>query len=168
MLKESPATYETVTERVLEKPGYTYWKKGTGPKQKINNATGEIMCLVEVPPVYRTVTKQVVKTSARVQEIELPAQYATERKRVMKTPPTTREIEVPAEYKTVKVTKLVEPAKEVRHPIPAQYQTVAKTVMVEDAKMEWRPILCDTNMTRTYLKIKTLSSLRARVPEVER
>ncbi len=148
MLKQIPATYETVTEQVLEKPGYTYWKKGTGPKQKLNNSTGEIMCLVEVPPVYRTVTKQVVKTPAGVQEIEVPAQYTTERKRVMKAPPTTREVEVPAEYKTVKITKLVEPAKEVRHPIPAQYQTVAKTVMVEDAKMEWRSILCETNMTR--------------------
>jgi len=148
MLKEIPATYETMSEQILEKPGYTYWKKGTGPKQKLNNATGEIMCLVEVPPVYRIVTKQVVKTPASVQEIDVPAQYATERKRMMKTPPTTREIEVPAEYKTVKVTKLVEPAKEVRHPIPAQYQTVAKTVMVEKAKMEWRPILCDTNMTK--------------------
>ncbi|MBH0192858.1 MAG: peptidoglycan-binding protein [Nitrospira sp.] len=148
MLKQIPATYETVTEQVLEKPGYTYWKKGTGPKQKIDNATGEIMCLVEVPPVYRTVTKQVVKTSASVQEIEVPAQYAAERKRVMKTPPTTREVEVPAEYKTVKVTRLVEPAKEVRHPIPAQYQTVSKTVMAEDAKLEWRSILCDTNMKK--------------------
>lgn len=152
MLKQIPATYETVTEQVIEKPGYTYWKKGTGPKQKLNNATGEIMCLVEVPPVYRTVTRQVVKTPASVQEIEAPAQYATERKRVMRTPPTTREIEVPAEYKTVKVTKLVEPAKEVRHPIPAEYQTVAKTVMVEDAKMEWRSILCDTNMTRDHVQ----------------
>lgn len=152
MLKQIPATYETVTELVLEKPGYTYWKKGTGPKQKINNATGEIMCLVEVPPVYRNVTKQVVKTPASVQAIDMPAEYATERKRVMKTPPTTREIDVPAEYKTVKVTRLVEAAKEVRHPIPAQYQTIAKTVMVEEAKMEWRSILCDTNMTKGHVQ----------------
>jgi hypothetical protein len=61
-----------VTERVVEKPGYTYWKKGTGSKQKLNNATGEIMCLVEVPPVYGTVTKQVVKTPAMVEKIEIP------------------------------------------------------------------------------------------------
>jgi len=41
--------YETVTERVIDKPAHTTWKKGTGPIQKIDETTGEIMCLVEVP-----------------------------------------------------------------------------------------------------------------------
>jgi hypothetical protein len=54
------------------------WKKGRGPIEKIDAATGEIMCLVEVPATYK----------------------------VMDTPPTTREVTVPAEYKTVKVQKL--------------------------------------------------------------
>jgi hypothetical protein len=160
VLKRIPATFESVSEQVLEKPGYTYWKKGAGPVQKINNSTGEIMCLVEVPPLYRTVTKQVVKTPASVQEIEIPAVYAIERKQVMKTPPTTREIDIPAQFKTVKVTKLVEPAKEVRNPIAEEHQTVAKTVMVEDAKLEWRSILCETNMTRDNAQ-KIQKSLKA-------
>lgn len=152
-LKQVPATFESVSEQISEKPGYTYWKKGTGPVQKINNSTGEIMCLVEVPPVYRTVTKQVVKTPASVQEIEIPAVYTSERKQVMKTPPTTREINIPAQFKTVKVTKLVEPAKEVRNQIPAEHQTVVKTVMVEDARLEWRSILCETNMTQSNVQM---------------
>lgn len=147
MLKQVPATFETVSEEVLERAAYSYWKRGTGPKQKINNATGEIMCLIEVPPVYRMVTKQVVKTPASVQEIEVPAVYTTERRQVVKTSPTTREIEIPAQHKTVTVTKLVEPAKEVRNPIAEEQQTISKTVMMEDAKLEWRSILCDTNMT---------------------
>ena len=48
-LETVPAQYETVTEEVLVRPAYTTWKKGTGPIQRIDQATGEIMCLVEVP-----------------------------------------------------------------------------------------------------------------------
>ena len=54
-----------------------------------HNATGEIMCLVEEPAVYKTV-----------------------RKKVIKTPATTRTVEIPAEYKTVKVNKLVKAAEQ--------------------------------------------------------
>ena len=147
-LREVPAEYEVVSEQILEKEGYTYWKKGTGPIQKLNHSTGEIMCLVEVPPVYRTVTKKVVKTPARTEEVAVPAVTQTIKKQVMKTPPTPVEIEVPEEYKMVKVAKLVEPAKEVREQIPAEYQTVNRTVKMQEGKHEWRSILCETNITK--------------------
>ena len=58
-LKTIPAVYETKTERILVKPAYTTWKKGRGPIEKISNSTGEIMCLVEVPAEYRTITSKV-------------------------------------------------------------------------------------------------------------
>ena len=119
-----PATYETVTERVMVKPAYTTWKKGTGPIQKVDNATGEIMCLVEVPAEYKTVTK-----------------------RVLKTPATTRTVTVPAEYRTIEVRKLVDPASERRVTIPAEYETVIKREKVGDSRLEWRSILCETNTT---------------------
>ncbi len=45
-LIEVPATYETVTEKILVREAHLEWKKGSGPIQKINEATGEIMCLV--------------------------------------------------------------------------------------------------------------------------
>ena len=119
-----PAVYETVTERVLVKPAYTTWKKGTGAITKVDNSTGEIMCLVEVPAEYKTVTK-----------------------RVLKTPATTRKVNIPAEYQTVSVRKLVEPAKERRIAIPEEYQTVVKREQVTDSRLEWRSILCETNTT---------------------
>jgi hypothetical protein len=162
--------YESKTEQVLERAAYTTWKKGRGPIERVDNSTGEIMCLVEVPPVYRTVTSQVVKTPATTREIDEPAQYSTIRKRVLKapettrevegpaiyatikkmavkTPETTREVEVPAEYRTVKVAKMVEGPKEVRTPTPAEYQTVSRSVKVTDERLEWRSILCETNLT---------------------
>ncbi len=127
-----PATYETVTEKVMVSPGYTDWKvsecaggacfapgvkRVQGAAERIDQATGEVMCLVEVPPKYRTITK-----------------------RVMKTPPTTKKITVPAKYKTVKVRKLVQPASERIIEIPPSYQTVSKTVKVSDPMTSWCPV----------------------------
>ena len=43
-----PATYETVTSRIMQTPARQEWKKGTGPIQRIDHDTGDIMCLVEV------------------------------------------------------------------------------------------------------------------------
>ena len=147
-----PAKYRTETERVLDKPEHTIWKKGSGPITKIDDATGEIMCLVTVPATYRTITKQVLATPASTQENKTPAEYKTVTRRVMKTPPTTRKVVIPAEYKTVRVRKLVEPAKTARTPIPARYGTVSKREMVTEGHMEWRPVLCKTNMTRDIVQ----------------
>lgn len=48
-LVEIPAKYEWQEEKVLVKAAHTVWKKGRGPIEKVDNSTGEIMCLVEVP-----------------------------------------------------------------------------------------------------------------------
>jgi len=141
-----PATYETVQEQVLVTPARTYWKKGRGLVEKVDNNTGEIMCLVEEPAVYRTVSKRVVKTPATTRETTVPAEYKTVRKQVVKTPATTRTVEIPAEYGTVKVRKLVEPAREKRIPIEAEYADITKRTMTEASHMEWRRVLCETNM----------------------
>ncbi len=111
-----PPVYETVTEKIMIAPATTMWKKGRGPKEKIDNTTGEIMCLVEVPAQYKTVTKRVVKT-----------------------PATTRTVEIPAEYKTMRVRKMVEPAREIRKEIPAEYSEVTKRIKVSDEAIAWYP-----------------------------
>lgn len=147
-----PAKYGTETERVLDKPEHTVWKKGTGPITRIDDATGEIMCLVTVPATYKTVSKRVLVQAAGTKEIEIPAEYKTVKRKVMKTPPTTRKIEIPAEYKTVRVRKLVQEARTTRTPIPAQYDTVAKREMVTDGRIEWRPVLCQTNMSADVVR----------------
>ena len=142
-----PAKYRMESESVLDKPEHTIWKKGSGPITKIDDATGEIMCLVTVPASYKTVSKRLLAAPASTQEIKLPAEYRTVSKRVMKTPPTTRKVVIPAEYRTVRVRKLVEPAKTAATPIPASYEMVSKRELVKDGHMEWRPVLCRTNMT---------------------
>ncbi len=150
-LVKVPATYGTESEKVLVKAAHTEWRKGTGPIQKVDDATGEIMCLVEVPAVYKTVTKRVIKTPATTRTIDEPAVYKTVKKKVVDNAATTRQVVIPAKYKTVKVTKLVTPAQEKRITIPEEYQTVTRTEKVKDGYMEWREILCETNMTRSKI-----------------
>ena len=142
-----PARYAMTSEKVMVKPAHQEWKKGTGPIQRVNEATGEIMCLVDVPAEYRTVTKQVLEAPATTKAIEEPAVYKTVQKRVMSQPPTTNVVKIPAKYKTVSVTKMVSPAQEKKITIPATYQTVSKQVKTSEGQMEWREILCQTNMT---------------------
>lgn len=120
-----PAKYDWAEEKVMVSQAHTTWKKGRGLIEKVDNTTGEIMCLVEVPAEYKTV-----------------------KKRVMVQPQTTRVIEIPAEYQTVKVRKLFSPAREEVIKVPAKYQAIERTEQVSDGKMEWRKVLCETNMTR--------------------
>jgi peptidoglycan hydrolase-like protein with peptidoglycan-binding domain len=61
----------------------------------------------------------------------------------------------------VKVRNLVNGPREVRSPIEAEYSTVTKTVMTEPSYMEWRQILCETNMTRTNV-LEIQKSLEAK------
>nr|MBP9886301.1 peptidoglycan-binding protein [Leptospiraceae bacterium] len=138
-VEQIPAVYETIEEKVIDKEGYTEWKKDT--------STG-IKCLVEVPPTYKMITKEVVKIPATSKETEVPAEYATVVRQVLKTPASSQTIEIPAEYRTVQVQKLVEPAKEIKIPISAEYQTVTKRVIDQPEKAEWREILCENNTTR--------------------
>jgi hypothetical protein len=70
----------------------------------------------------------------------------------MVKPPVTRTIEIPAVYKTVKVKKMVSPPQERKIEIPAEYQTVTKTEMVTDGRMEWREILCETNVSPDFVR----------------
>jgi len=148
-LVKIPATYETVTEKILIKDAHTAWRKGRGPVEKLNNLTGEILCLVNVPAQYRTVTKKVLKTPAGTKSIPIPAKYKTVTRTVLDAPATTKSVPVPAVYKTIKVRELVSPASVKKSIIPETYQNVTKRIKVGDAELKWQSVLCKTNMTTT-------------------
>lgn len=128
-LEPVPAQYEWREERVLVREARTEWRRGRGPIERVDETTGEIMCLIEVPAEYRTVRKQVEVSGA-----------------------TTKRVEIPAKYETVKVRQLVAEAREERVDIPAEYQTVTRWVKTADGHMEWRRIMCETNMTNEMVK----------------
>lgn len=142
-----PATYETRTERVLVKPERSYWKKGAGPLAKVDNTTGEIMCYVTEPAVYENVSRTVQTAAATVREEEVPAVYKTVKRTVVDQPASIKTIDVPAEYATMKVSRVKTPASVRRESIPAEYRTVTKLVTKGEPHMEWRRIICETNVT---------------------
>jgi len=61
----------------------------------------DVMCLVDVPARYETVTRQVVKTPAAIREVEIPAEYATVSRQVLDHPASSRTVEVPPTYQSV-------------------------------------------------------------------
>lgn len=142
-----PAEYDTIEEKVLVREAYTTWKKGRGPIEQIDASTGEIMCLVEVPAEYKTVTLRKLKTPPTTRVIKRPAEYKTIKKQVVDKPAETRAIKVPAKFITVKMQKQVAAAEVESVPIPEETVTVAHTIKVSDGRVEWRQILCETNVT---------------------
>ena len=68
------------------------------------------------------------------------------KKLVVDTPATVKEIAIPAVYKTIKVKKVATEAEERRTKIAAVYNTVDKRVRISKERLEWRRILCQTNM----------------------
>ncbi len=146
-----PAQYETVTERVLDRPEQTVWKKGRGAIEKIDNSTGEILCLVVEPAIFKTITRSIVKTPASTRSVDVPAVFKTVRKQVVDKPAEVRKSTVPAEYSTVRVRKMVEPATEQRVSVPAEFQTVTKRVKVSAEQLRWQPILCETNVDQDII-----------------
>ena len=129
------------------KPAHKEWKKGRGPTERVDNTTGEIMCLVEVPAVYKTVRKQIMTTPPTTKEVTIPAQYRTVKKRVLVAEPRVERVVIPAQYKTVKVKTLLEPARTAVTKVPAEYATVTRTVKTTEGHLEWKRILCETNTT---------------------
>lgn len=143
--------YATVEETVVDKPARTVWKKGSGLFNKVDNATGDIMCLINEPETYKKIQKQVVKSPASVKKVDIPEKYKIIKKKVIDKPAEVKKVTVPAEYMTIKVKKLVAPAKEQRTPIPQETQIVSKMVKENDEKMAWQPVLCETNMTKEVM-----------------
>ncbi len=121
-----PATYEYKEEKVLVEKAKTVWKKGVNPAQKLNGATGEIMCLIKIPAKYKTLKKKVVKTPASVKVIEVPAE-------------TTK----------IKVKKLIVEASTKTVTIPAKIKTIEKKVL--DTKPEFSWIKVGNNVEKKWI-----------------
>ncbi len=209
-----PAIFRTEQERVLVEPARSVWRPGRGPVERIDDTTGEIMCLVELPARYETVSRTVLDTPATSRMEEIPAEYETYQVQRLVTPASERRVDVeaeytnvetrtrvsearffwvadgadaaagskptgekvcltespaeytsvptqiiaeqatttvtavPAEYRTFSVQKLVADASETRTVTPAVTETITSQIEIEPARLEWRPVLCETNMTQ--------------------
>jgi hypothetical protein len=61
----------------------------------------DVMCLVEVPAQYQTVTRQVLKAPATTSDVAVPAEYKNVTKQVVVREGITRVVPVPAQYHNV-------------------------------------------------------------------
>jgi hypothetical protein len=61
----------------------------------------DVMCLVEIPATFETLTRQVIKTPATVREEVIPAEFATVRRQVIDQQASTLTENIPAQYQTV-------------------------------------------------------------------
>ncbi len=158
-----PAEYETYTEQVLVRPAYVTWKPGNGlfgrsgvegaapADAGAGVATGELLCRVEVPAEYETVTQTRIKTPERTEVKVIPATFETVSREVVAEAPQVVEEVIPAVYETVTVQKLVTAAQEEVIVIPATFKTVEKRVVSGGGGLEWREVLCDTNASPTKI-----------------
>ncbi|MFC7291724.1 peptidoglycan-binding domain-containing protein [Hirschia litorea] len=157
-----PATIETYTEQVLVRPAYTTWKPGAGLYGRGNAGfgpgttnttatTGELLCKVEVPAEYTTVTRTRVATPETTDVRVIPARYETVTKQVVSQPAQVVEDVIPAVTETVEVRKMVSPAREEVIAIPATYKTIEKREVTGGGGVEWRQVLCDTNTSSTQI-----------------
>jgi predicted transcriptional regulator len=204
------AEYEVIEEKIMIEPAKAVWKKGSGPVSRIDNSTGDIMCLVQIPAKYKVVKKTILKTPSKIDSIEIPAitkafavsklvsdasadkvkvpavykkigmtskiedakfvwrgakvggdgsatsnqiclkgvpaKREVVKKQVIATAATVKEEVIPAVYKIVKVKKVATEAEERRTKIPAVYKTIEKRDKISKERLEWRRILCQTNM----------------------
>jgi hypothetical protein len=99
---------------VLIEKEKTVWKKGVNPAQKLDGATGEIMCLVTIPAKYKTIRKKIVKSAA-----------------------TTKVINIAAVSKTIKVKKLVTASKTESINIPEVKSNIQKSVLETKPVFSW-------------------------------
>jgi len=182
-----PAVYETVTERVKVKDSYTEWKPGgkvyaigaeaLGGTILANRVTSSgVMCLVEIPAEFKTVTKRVLVTPEQTKEDTTEAVYETVTRRVLKKAAETRSVPAETTMKEVVVRVIDQPATVKTVPVPATYKTVTKRVVDTPAitrtvpvpavyrsevvnngpatsgETKWVSVLCDVNATPDVVK----------------
>ncbi len=150
-LVEVPAKYATKTERIQVSPARTVWKKGAGidaASAGAGAAGGDsAAAIIDRFGNQKVVGTRVTDTGEVMCLVEIPAQYKTVSKTVLVSPATTKKVTIPAEYKTVQVTELVTAAQEKRIKIPEEYGTVTRTELVQAEQLTWVPVLCQVNMT---------------------
>ena len=204
------AEYEVIEEKIEIEAAKAVWKKGDGPITKIDNSTGEIMCLIQVPAKYKIIKKTVLKTPSTIDLVEIPEEAKAYKVSKLVSDATIDKVKIAAEYKKVtltnkvsdasftwrtsgvdgdgtytgnqiclqeipakftkikklvidtvaaieeekvesvakliKVSNVVTPAEEVRTKIAAEFKTVEKRSKVSSERLEWRRVLCKTNM----------------------
>lgn len=130
--KEVAAEYEYVKEKIMVSPSTTKWVQGEADANCLSADPKDcqVMCLVETPAEYKTVTRKVVKTPAYTYDEIIPAEYKVVTRKVIDKEETTVKIEVPATYKTI----------------------MKKELSKEGGYQDWREVLCQDKLTSDRIR----------------
>jgi len=151
-----PAQFEQVTEQVMDVPAHTEWRRGNDGRRieatRPDVSGGDVVRMVEVPASYKTITRTMQVTQPTVKEVIEPAEYKTVSKTVVVTPASSREITIPAQYTQVRKLHMVKPGESIEVKVPAEYKTITKRVKVGDQSLEWREVLCESDLTPQFVQ----------------
>ncbi len=125
--EEIAAVYETVVEDIMVSPATQKWVKGTADAGCLsaNPADCQVLCLQQVPAVYKKVSRKIVKTPAYKQDFPIAAEYKIVSKQVVDQPARQEQIEIPATYK----------------------KAIHKELVRKGGYSEWKEILCGDKLT---------------------
>ncbi len=140
-----PAIFRTETESVMVEPARSVWKEDCKVMEQVTNATGEVMCLVEVPARYETLTKAVLDKPATTKVVDIPAVYEIFQVQHLVSPTTEKIVEVAAEYITVE--------KQVQVSEPLFFWLGSKEVVDDGAVATGREI-CLTARAAEYVEVE--------------
>jgi hypothetical protein len=107
--------------------------------------TGEVLCLVEVPPEYKTITKQILKTPARTVDIPVPPETRVITRQVVDIPAHTEKRIIPAIYDHVKI-KVCSGDRTQPYTIPAVFTDYTRTKVATPSRFEWKQVDCKTDV----------------------
>lgn len=123
-LKFNPPQYKKILTSKKQLDANEVWHATNALDQPRSTRTGQKICLVEEPAVYKKIKKSILKVPASVEEIFIPA-----------------------EYTNVKINALKANSSEKRTLVPATYEKVNHEELVSAEHMEWRPVLCESHLT---------------------
>ena len=173
-LVKIPAKYKTITKRVLKSPATT--KVVEVPAETKVIKVKQLIADTQIenitqPALYETVEKTALESEARFDWVhaddKIDEEYTytghqiclTQEKAktveltkiVLNTPAHVEASIVPAKKKRITVKKLIAEAKEVKKPIPAEYKMMKKRKKLAATQIEWKRILCQTNMNKDVI-----------------
>ena len=148
-----PAQYETVTEEIQIGERRYVWKPGANLSdvKRIDSRTGQVYCLVEIPPKTTTVTRKVLVAPERVERLTIEPEYTSITKEVLVDRGGVEEIPVPAQFTTVATQELIAPARTDVTQHAAETRIIERAVLRAPERYEWVEVLCETNATTSNI-----------------
>jgi hypothetical protein len=145
---ENPPIYDTVVDTVMVSPARSEWRRSfVGPGGLIPmgarvEATGEVMCLVEIPAIYDHVARRVlVRPATQTVVPDLPVTKEVERQVLDRSAQVIDHI-IPAVYRSQRSRRLVTAERIEYYDVPGVVRTETKQRLIDPGREDWRLIDC--------------------------